>query len=149
MVQGLVRLILLAVMAGLAGCNTAPSGPPPELAMPADDPLAGSPAMSLVRGAESALQQGRPADAGEKLERALAMVPDSSWLYRLLAEQRLRRDDAAGAEGFARRALRHAPPDQPYYQAALRELLATALARQGQRAAAKDARARAKALRQP
>ena len=149
MVQGLVRLILLAVMAGLAGCSTAPSGPPPELAMPADDPLAGSPAMSLVCGAESALQQGRPADAGEKLERALAMVPDSSWLYRLLAEQRLRRDDAAGAEGFARRALRHAPPDQPYYQAALRELLATALARQGQRAAAKDARARAKALRQP
>lgn len=149
MVQGLVRLIMLAVMAGLAGCSTAPSGPPPELAMPADDPLAGSPAMSLVREAESALQQGRPADAGEKLERALAMVPDSSWLYRLLAEQRLRRNDAAGAEGFARRALRHAPPEQPYYEAALRELLATALARQGQQAAAEDLRARAKALRQP
>lgn len=117
--------------------------------MPAEDPLAGSPALSLVRAAESALQQGRPADAGEKLERALAMVPDSSWLYRLLAEQRLRRDDAAGAEGFARRALRHAPADQPYYEAALRELLATALARQGRQAAAEDARARAKALRQP
>lgn len=149
MVQGLVRLIMLAVMAGLAGCSTAPSGPPPELAMPTGDPLAGSPAMSLVREAESALQQGRPADAGEKLERALAMVPDSSWLYRLLAEQRLRRNDAAGAEGFARRALRHAPPEQPYYEAALRELLATALARQGQQAAAEDLRARAKALRQP
>lgn len=149
MVQGLVRLIVLALVAWLAGCSTAPSGPPPELAMPVDDPLAGSPAMSLVREAEAALQQGRPADAGEKLERALAMVPDSSWLYRLLAEQRLRRDDAAGAEGFARRALRHAPREQPHYRAALRELLATALARQGQQAAAELAREKARTLRQP
>ena len=149
MVQGLVRLIVLAALVGLTACSTAPSGPAPQLTMPADDPLAGSPALSLVREAESALQQGRSVNAGEKLERALAMVPDSSWLYRLLAEQRLRRNDAAGAEGFARRALRHAPPDQPYYEAALRDLLATALARQGQQAAAEEARARARTLREP
>lgn len=147
MVQGLVRLILVLAVGWLVGCSTAPSGPPPEMAMPADDPLAGSPALTLVREAESALERGRPADAGEKLERALAMVPDSSWLYRLLAAQRLRRGDDAGAEGFARRALRHAPADQPYYRAALRDLLATTLAGQGERAAAERARKRARKLR--
>lgn len=149
MVQGLVRLILLVLIGWLAGCSTAPPGPPPELAMPADDPLADSPAMSLVRDAEAALEQGRTADAGQLLERALAMVPDSSWLYRLLAEQRLRRGDDAGAEGFARRALRHAPREQPDYRAALRELLATALAGQGNHAAADRAREQARSLRGP
>ncbi len=147
MVQRLVQLIFLTLW--LVGCSTVPSEPPPELAMPADDPLAGSPARSLVRQAQVALEQGRSADAGEKLERALAMEPGSSWLYRLLAKQRLRRDDATGAEGFVRRALRHAPADQPYYTAALRELLATALARQGKQVPAERARERAKSLRQP
>lgn len=147
MVQGLVQLIVLTL--ALVGCSVTPPEAQPETGMPADDPLTDSPARSLVRQAELALEQGRSADAGEKLERALAMVPGSSWLYRLLAKQRLRRDDATGAEGFVRRALRHAPADQPYYKAALRDLLAIALARQGKQAPAERARARAKSLRQP
>lgn len=145
MVQGLVRLTLLALL--LAGCATRTPEPPPQLRMPPGDPLADSPAMTLVQEAQAALQRSEVATAGERLERALAMVPGSSWLYRLLAEQRLRAGDAAAAEGFARRALRHAPSESPYYRAALRELLATTLARQGDQAAAQAARARARSLR--
>jgi predicted Zn-dependent protease len=145
MVQGLVQLILLTL--ALVGCSLTPPEARPEPGMPADDPLTDSPARSLVRQAEVALEQGRSADAGRKLERALAMEPGSSWLYRLLAEQRLRREDAKGAEGFVRRALRHAPVEPTYYRAALRDLLATSLARQGERAAAERARERARSLR--
>lgn len=145
MVQGLVRLILLAVW--LVGCATRPPEPPPELTMPAGDSLSGSPAASLVLKAETALERGEAADAGRLLERALGMVPDSSWLYRKLAELRLYEGDAAGAEGFTRRALRHAPRDNVYYRAALHELLATALARQGDTAAARQARRKAGELR--
>lgn len=131
----------------LAGCATRPPEPPPELAMPPGDPLSGSPAASLVLKAETALERGEAGEAGRLLERALGMVPDSSWLYRKLAELRLYEGDAAGAEGFTRRALRHAPLDNFYYRAALQELLATALARQGDRAAAQRAREQAGQLR--
>ena len=145
MVQGLVRLTLLALL--LTGCATRTSEPPPQLRMPPGDPLANSPAMTLVEEAQAALRRGEVATAGERLERALAMVPGSSWLYRLLAEQRLHAGDPSAAEGFARRALRHAPAESPHYRAALRELLATTLARQGERAAAEAARERARGLR--
>lgn len=145
--QGLVRLTVLVLVLVLAGCATRTPEPPSQLTMPPGDPLADSPAMTLVQEAEAALQRGEVATAGERLERALSMVPGSSWLYRLLAEQRLRAGDAAAAEGFARRALRNAPLDSPYYRAALRDLLATALARQGERAAADAARERARSLR--
>tara|TARA_B100000446_G_scaffold168941_1_gene173748 strand:+ start:2200 stop:2565 length:366 start_codon:yes stop_codon:yes gene_type:complete len=116
--------------------------------MTASVELEGSPAMALLQRAESARQQGQGAAAERYLERALNIAPDSSWLYRELADLRLSEGDARGAEGFALKALRLAP-DHDDYQASLWEMVATARDRQGDRDGARDARSRAAALRNP
>ncbi|HBP69900.1 MAG TPA: hypothetical protein DD717_17090, partial [Alcanivorax sp.] len=87
MVQGLVRLTLLAVLL-LSGCAVTP---PAEKAEPvtADTELQGSPAMALLSRAEQARAQGETGAASRYLERALTMAPNSSWLYRELALLRL------------------------------------------------------------
>jgi len=132
MVQRVFRLIVLFVLVtALAACSgrmameqTAPTG------MPKSDPLNGSAAESLWQMAVTAQENNQLAAAGRYLERALYMEPDSSWLYRELAELRLREGDAQSAEMMAQRSLRLAPP-QPAYQSALWQLIATARLRQG------------------
>ena len=101
MVQGLVRLTLLAVLL-LSGCAVTP---PAEKAEPvtADTELQGSPAMALLSRAEQARAQGETGAASRYLERALTMAPNSSWLYRELALLRLEEGDGHAAEGFAQR----------------------------------------------
>ncbi|WP_240342794.1 tetratricopeptide repeat protein [Alloalcanivorax balearicus] len=163
MVQGLVRLMLLAAM--LAGCATTPttgtgggygssssssssmpSGEPRQQPVDARADLQGSPALALLDRAEGARNQGNMSAAGRYLERALNMEPDSSWVYRQLARLRLEEGDAHSAEGLALRALRLAPYN-PGYQAELWELVATARERQGDEEGARDARKRAQELR--
>ncbi|GGJ75102.1 hypothetical protein GCM10007426_00140 [Alloalcanivorax dieselolei] len=165
MVQGLVRLMLLAAM--LAGCATTPttgtggshgssssssssssrpSGEPRQQPVDARADLQGSPALALLDRAEGARNQGNMSAAGRYLERALNMEPDSSWVYRQLARLRLEEGDAQSAEGLALRALRLAPYN-PGYQAELWELVATARERQGDKEGARDARKRAQELR--
>ncbi|MEQ3725209.1 tetratricopeptide repeat protein [Alcanivorax sp.] len=144
--QRLVRLIL--VCAVMAGCAVKPVMDEPQQPMTASQELGGSPALSLLASAEQARQQGDSSRAERYLERALNIAPDSSWLYKELADLRLTEGDARGAEGFALKALRLAP-DHPAYQAGLWELVATARERQGDAAGAKTARERAATLRDP
>ncbi|MDX1803989.1 MAG: tetratricopeptide repeat protein [Alcanivorax sp.] len=148
MVQRLVQVTLLAAL--MAGCAMAPStAPTPQAPMTVEQELApGSPAMELYQHARQARQQGNQGAAGRYLERALTMAPDSSWLYRELADLHLSQGDARGAEGFALRALRLAP-DNTAYRAGLWEMVATARARQGNQAGADNARAHAEQLREP
>lgn len=145
MVQGLVRLILLTALLG--GCALTP--PPGEEAasepVTAQTELAGSPALSLLERADQARAEGDTAAAGRYLERALTMAPDSSWLYRALAELRLQEGNGHAAEGLALRALRLAP-ENPDYQADLWKLVATARTNQGNTEGAKQALERARAL---
>jgi predicted Zn-dependent protease len=124
-VSRIVRLTLVVVW--LAACSSAPVVQAP-VDVPAGDPLLGSPSESLWRQAVVAREQGELAAAGRLLERAVTLVPDSSWLYRELAELRLREDQPRAAEGLARKALRFAPPTGAY-RAALWQLVATACAR--------------------
>ena len=144
--QRLVQLIL--VCAVMAGCAVKPVMDEPQEPMTASQELDGSPALSLLASAEQARQQGDSSRAERYLERALNIAPDSSWLYKELADLRLTEGDARGAEGFALKALRLAP-DHPAYQAGLWELVATARERQGDAAGAKTARERAATLRDP
>ena len=148
MVQRLVQVILLTAL--VTGCAVAPSTAPTEQApMTAEQELApGSPAMELYQHARQARQQGNRAAAGRYLERALTMAPDSSWLYRELADLHLSDGDARGAEGFALRALRLSP-DNNAYRAGLWEMVATARAREGDQAGANSARQQADQLREP
>jgi len=130
--------LLLALML-LAGCaGRAPEVSEP-MAMPINDPLRGSAAESLWQQAVTAREQNQLALAGRYLERALMMEPESSWLYRELAELRLREGDPQTAEVMVQRALRLAPP-RPVYQSSLWHLLATARMRQGNEAGAERAR---------
>lgn len=145
MVQGLVRLIALLAVLVLAACAPRGLDPAAPMAMPAEDPLAGSAAESLWRQAVAAREGNQLAAAGRYLERALYLQPESSWLYRELAELRLREGDPASAEVMAQRALRLAPR-RPAYQAALWQLVATARARQGDVAGAERARREAEML---
>lgn len=138
MVQRLVRLSLVLML--VAGCSVRAPGPRAAFEMPPDDPLRDSAAAeSLWQSAGDARASGDLAAAARYLERALGMAPDSSWLYRELAELRLYQGDPATAEGLARRALRLAP-DRPGYRSALWELIATARDRQGDEAGARRAR---------
>lgn len=146
MVQGLVRLMLLAAL--LAGCAVAPSsqqsGSEP---VTAKTELEGSPALSLLHSAEQARSRGDMAAAGRYLERALGVAPDSSWLYQELARLRLEQGDAHAAEGLALRALRLAP-DNNDYRADLWELVGACRAQQGDRNGADQARQKAEQLRE-
>ena len=142
----LVRLCLLSVV--MAGCAVKPVMHEPQQPMSASQELEGSPALSLLASAEQARQQGNRSRAERYLERALNIAPDSSWLYKELADLRLTEGDARGAEGFALKALRLAP-EHPEYQAGLWELVATARDRQGDAGGAKAARERAAVLREP
>lgn len=146
MVQRLFRLILLCLW--LAGCASRPEGPAPPLDIPEHDPVLDSPALALLDEADRARQQGDVSAAGRRLERALNLAPGSSWIYRRLAELRLEQGEPAAAEGFVRRALRHAAAAGPDYRASLHELLAVSLARQGDDDGARRARESAAALRQ-
>lgn len=137
MAERLVRLIL--VLAFVAGCSVRPPEQP-AFGVPAGDSLLDSPARSLWDSAVAARERNELAAADRYLERALTLAPDSSWLYRELAELRLRQGDAAAAEGLAQKALRHAPQGQPGYQSALWRLVATARARRGDEAGAERAR---------
>lgn len=148
MVQGLFRLIPLAVLClWLAGCASRPQGPAPALDIPAEDPVRDTPALALLQEAAAARQRGDTSAAGRHLERALSLAPGSSWVYRQLAELRLQQGEARAAEGFIRRALRHATSGDPFYRASLYELLAVSLARQGNVEAAQAAREQAAAIR--
>jgi predicted Zn-dependent protease len=144
--QRLVRLVLISAV--MVGCAVKPVVDEPQEPMTASQELEGSPALSLLTSAEQARQQGDNSRAERYLERALNIAPDSSWLYKQLADLRLTEGDARGAEGFALKALRLAP-DHPEYQAGLWELVATARDRQGDVAGAKAARERAATLRDP
>ena len=145
-IQRLVQLMLISMV--LAGCAVRPPVEEPAEPMTASQELEGSPALGLLSRAEQARQQGQTSAAERYLERALNIAPDSSWLYKQLADLRLTEGDARGAEGFALKALRLAP-DHPEYQAGLWELVATARDRQGDVAGAKAARERAATLRDP
>jgi predicted Zn-dependent protease len=145
MVQRLVRLIGVLCLVGLAACSARPPAVVLPMAMPAEDPLRGSAAESLWQQAVTARENNQLAAAGRYLERALYMQPESSWLYRELAELRLREGDPQSAEVMAQRALRLAPK-RPAYQAALWQLVATARTRQGNEAGADRARLEAEML---
>ncbi|MCK0155325.1 tetratricopeptide repeat protein [Alcanivorax sp. S6407] len=134
-----MRLLVIGVL--LSGCAVRGPDMPTE-PMTAGVELDGSPALSLLHKAEAARQQGETSAAERYLERALNIAPDSSWLYKSLADLRLFEGDARSAEGFALKALRLAP-DYPQYRAELWEMVATARERQGDKAGADDARARA------
>lgn len=134
-----IRLLVLGVL--LSGCAVRGPDTPAE-PMTASVELEGSPALSLLHKAEAARQQGETAAAERYLERALNIAPDSSWLYKTLADLRLFEGDAHSAEGFALKALRLAP-DHPQYRAELWEMVATARERQGDKAGAEAARERA------
>lgn len=121
-----------------------PQDPP----LTAEVALADSPAQGLWRKARVSREADQLAAAERYLERALAIDPNSSWLYRELADLRLAQGDAAGAEGLALRAQRLAP-DNAAYRAGVWELIAVAREQQGKSAAAEQARARAKALYAP
>lgn len=140
MVSRFLRLTL--VFAWLAACSSAPVVRAP-VDVPQGDSLLGSPSESLWRQAVVAREQGELAAAGRLLERAVTLMPDSSWLYRELAELRLREDQPRAAEGMARKALRFAPPTGAY-RAALWQLVATACSRQGDQACVDQARREAR-----
>ncbi|MGB1466449.1 MAG: tetratricopeptide repeat protein [Alcanivorax nanhaiticus] len=129
---------VLVVSFWLTGCAVSVPDAPTE-PMTASVELEGSPALSLLQRAETARQQGETAAAERYLERALNIAPDSSWLYKSLADLRLFEGDARSAEGFALKALRLAP-DHPQYRADLWELVATARERQGDKTGADEAR---------
>ncbi|MEE4250518.1 MAG: tetratricopeptide repeat protein [Alcanivoracaceae bacterium] len=145
MVQRVIRLIVLLGLISLAACAARPGDVLAPMEMPAGDPLKDSAAESLWEMAVAAREQGNLAAAGRYLERALYMQPESSWLYRELAELRLREDDPQSAEVMTQRALRLAPR-RPAYQAALWQLLATARMRQGDMQGAEKARLEADML---
>lgn len=145
MVQRLVRLILVSVLLMLAACAARVADPMAPMSMPPEDPLNGSAAETLWQQAVAAREQNQLSAAGRYLERALYMQPESSWLYRELAELRLREGDPQSAEVMAQRALRLAPR-RPFYQAALWQLVATARARQGNEDGAERARLEAEML---
>lgn len=145
MVSRIVRLIILVAMVSLVGCALRPVDTSLPMEMPPEDPLKGSAAESLWQMAVGAREQSNLAAAGRYLERALYMEPESSWLYRELAELRLREGDPQSAEVMIQRALRLAPP-RPAYQAALWQLLATARMRQGDVQGAERARLEADML---
>jgi predicted Zn-dependent protease len=151
MVQRIFRLIVLLVLVlGLASLTACSGRLALEQAvstgMPKSDPLNGSAAESLWQMAVTAQENNQLAAAGRYLERALYMEPDSSWLYRELAELRLREGDAQSAEMMAQRSLRLAPP-QPAYQSALWQLIATARLRQGDSDGAARAQAEVEKLK--
>ncbi|MCC1497875.1 tetratricopeptide repeat protein [Alcanivorax sp. 1008] len=145
MVQRVVRLIVMIAVMSLAACTVTPGDMSVPMEMPPGDPLKDSAAESLWQMAVAAREQNNLAAAGRYLERALYMQPESSWLYRELAELRLREDDPQSAEVMIQRALRLAPP-RPAYQAALWQLLATARMRQGDEQGAERARLEAEML---
>ncbi len=132
----------------MVGCAVKPVIDEPQEPMTASQELDGSPALSLLTSAEQARQQGDNSRAERYLERALNIAPDSSWLYKQLADLRLTDGDARGAEGFALKALRLAP-DHPRVSGRFVGLVATARERQGDAAGAKAARERAATLRDP
>ena len=144
-VRGVGQLLLVSLV--LTGCAVRVAEAPAE-PMTASVELEGSPALSLLHKAETARRQGETAAAERYLERALNIAPDSSWLYKTLADLRLFEGDARSAEGFALKALRLAP-DHSQYRAQLWEMVATARERQGDKTGAEDARARATQLLDP
>ena len=145
MVQRLVRLMTALCLVGLVACTARAPDTLQPMVMPAEDPLRDSAAESLWQQAVTARENNQLAAAGRYLERALYMQPESSWLYRELAELRLREGDPQSAEVMAQRALRLAPK-RPAYQAALWQLVATARTRQGNESGAERARLEAEML---
>jgi predicted Zn-dependent protease len=116
------------------------------LSVPAHDALIGTPAENLLDNANQAAQVDRQQAESLYLERAIRIAPNSSWLYKKMADLRLAEGDPHAAEGFARHALRNAPTEDVRYQASLWQLLSVCLMRQGETQKASDARARADAL---
>ena len=150
MVQGLVRTLMrlsvLLLALWLASCASHAPQLLPELSVPAQDALRGTPAESLLASADEAAGSGRDQAASLYLERAIRLAPNSSWLYKKMADLRLSEGDAHGAEGFARHALRNAQAGDTAYRASLYELLATCLTRQGDTDGADAARQQAQQL---
>lgn len=152
MVQGSVRqmtllprVLLVLLTLWLASCAHRLEVLP-ALGVPEQDALQHTPAASLLASADEAAAAGREQAASLYLERALRLAPNSSWLYKKMADLRLAEGDAHAAEGFARHALRNAEADDNRYRASLYELLATCLARQGDAAGADAARQQAQRL---
>lgn len=137
-----LRLLILCVL--LAACATRDLAPPAFEMLP-QDPLRDSPAEWLWQSGVEARERNDLAAASRYFERAVDVVPDSSWLYRELAELRLRQGDDVAAEGLAKKALRFAPHN-PVYESALWQLISTALMRQGNEAGAARARMEAEML---
>lgn len=150
MVARLVRLILCLLPLWLAACTTGallPPQPAYEGGIPAADPLQGSAAQALLERAVQAREAGDHAQASRSLERAMALAPDSSWLYREAALLRSAEGDDRSAEVMLQRALRLAPADQPLYQAELWDKLAEVRRSLGHEARAEAAQAQAAKLR--
>lgn len=148
MAQRLVRLVFMIVLASMCAAFVGCAARAPEaisFELPKQDSLNDSPAKSLWQSGVTARENSNLAAASRYFERALNLAPDSSWLYRELAELRLRQGDDAAAEGLARKALRYAPSD-PAYQSVLWELVATARQRQGNEEGAESASREAEML---
>ena len=109
MVQGLVRLTLLAVLV-LSGCAVTP---PAEKTEPvtADTELRGSPAMALLR-----LEEGDGHAAEGFAQRALRLAPDNddyrAELWELVAAARAEQGDRSGADEARARAQALRQPDR-------------------------------------
>ncbi len=154
MVQRLVRQlgwsVLLATLL-LSGCSSLQQPTPTTFhgapQVPANDSLIGTPAEVLLASADKAMANGNTQAAGRYLERAIALAPGSSWLYRQMSKVRLQEGNARVAEGFVRHALRNAPSDAGY-RAGLYRLLATCLVQQGEAAKADAALVKARELGQ-
>lgn len=145
MVSRLVRITILFLLTMLVACATRQPVALPELAVPAGDPLLSSPSKQLWAQGVDARAHGNLAGAGRLFERAITLEPESSWLYREMAELRLRQNEPAAAEGLARKALRLAPDDM-LYRSALWQLVAMARLRQGDEQGAQQARLEAEML---
>ena len=146
MVQGLVRLTLLAVLL-LSGCAVTP---PAEKAEPvtADTELQGVSGDGAAEPRRAGPRPGRdrrgqplPGTGADHGAQLLVAVPRAGAAAAGRGRWPCRRS-------FAQRALRLAP-DNDDYRAELWELVAAARAEQGDRSGADEARARAQALRQP
>jgi predicted Zn-dependent protease len=95
---------------------------------------------SLLASATISLQQGKPEDAANSLERAQRLAPQSAAVYQKLAEVRLQQGRTIEAEQLARKGLSYAQGNAQ--QAALWRLIAAAADKQGKKDTADHARDR-------
>ncbi len=95
---------------------------------------------NLLASASISLQQGKPEEAANSLERAQRLAPQSAAVYQKLAEVRLQQGRVIEAEQLARKGLSYAQNNAQ--QAALWRLIANAADKQGKKETADHARDR-------